>query len=159
MILLRNYHAGDAAVLAALFTETVHAICARDYSPAQLGAWAPRPPDLKRWQERLDVKRPIVATLDEEVVGFAELDPNGLVDCFYVHADYQRRGVGRALLREIEERALAAGIRRLHAEVSHTARPFFAHHGFVSRGESLRLIVGVKLSNWLMDKDLAAPLA
>ena len=37
---LRPYRPGDAPVLARLFYETVHAVNIRDYSPAQVDAWA-----------------------------------------------------------------------------------------------------------------------
>ncbi|MHB1949598.1 MAG: GNAT family N-acetyltransferase [Gammaproteobacteria bacterium] len=44
----------------------------------------------------------MVAVMDDKIVGFAELEDNGHIDCFYCHHEYQGCGVGSALMREIE---------------------------------------------------------
>ena len=43
---LRPYRTADCAELAALFFDTVHTVNARDYTPAQLDAWADGQVDL-----------------------------------------------------------------------------------------------------------------
>ena len=58
------------------------------------------------------------------------LAPKGLVDCFYVHHAWQRRGVGRALMARLEREARQRGDRFLEADVSLTAEPFFRRVGF-----------------------------
>ena len=42
---IRNYASEDCLILARLFYDTVHTVNARDYTPEQLEAWAPAPPD------------------------------------------------------------------------------------------------------------------
>ena len=38
---LRAYQSGDLPAILNLFRDTVHTVCARDYTRAQLDAWAP----------------------------------------------------------------------------------------------------------------------
>lgn len=42
---VRPYVKRDAPEIARLFYETVHVVNRRDYTPAQLDAWAPEVPD------------------------------------------------------------------------------------------------------------------
>ena len=153
---IRPYAPSDALAIVELFTETVHAINCRDYSEAELNVWAPRDYDLARWAARLREKRPFVVVDNGTILGFCELEADGHIDCFYVHKDHQGRGVGQMLYRECERRAVANGCARLYAEVSITARPFFAKQGFelIAAQEVVRQ--GVVLRNFRMEKALQA---
>jgi putative acetyltransferase len=82
------------------------------------------------WQRRFRRYRVFVAESRGQVVGFAELDGRGHVDCFYVHHAWQRKGIGAALMTRVLSEARRAGVRRLHADVSTTARPFFIRMGY-----------------------------
>lgn len=55
---------------------------------------------------------PIIATINNKVVGFAEFEGNGHIDCFYCHHEYQGCGAGSALMKEIENRARALKIKK-----------------------------------------------
>lgn len=126
-ITIRLYNnEADAAFLAAIYFNTIHKINAKDYSPEQLDAWAPTS-SLERegWMRKWEKLPPIVAEIDNEIVGFAELEDNGHIDCFYCHHEYQGCGIGSALMKEIEDRARKNKLNKLFAEVSITARPFF----------------------------------
>jgi len=46
---LRKYKPEDCAALAELFFDTVHAVNAKDYTTAQLKAWATGKVDLNTW--------------------------------------------------------------------------------------------------------------
>lgn len=48
---LREYRASDCGQLAELFYQTVHSVNARDYSPAQLNAWATGTIDSHVWNQ------------------------------------------------------------------------------------------------------------
>jgi putative acetyltransferase len=151
---LRAAAPSDAAVMAALFFDTVHAVNRRDYTPEQLDAWAPQVPTAEEWAGRQSGKAVIVAVAGEEVVGFAELKPDGHIDCFYTHKDHQGRGVGTLLLADLERQARDRGIPFLSADVSLTARRFFERRGFRLLREQQVVRRGVVLRNGLMEKPL-----
>lgn len=52
----------------------------------------------------------------------------------YVHPDHAGGGVGSAILRELEERAEAAGLANLHLIASLNAVSFYERHGWESTG-------------------------
>ena len=142
---VRPYRESDAKALARLFYDTVHKVNAADYSPVQLIAWAPRVPEERLWHGRSLTRKVFVAEKRGIVLGFAELEKNGHIDCFYVRHDRVGEGIGRMLFETLEVEAHRQRSPRLFAEVSLTAEPFFARMGFVvterghmrRRGQSL----------------------
>ena len=50
---IRRYKEGEEQALWSLLHETAHRVNCKDYSPAQLDAWAPAQIDLATWTERL----------------------------------------------------------------------------------------------------------
>jgi putative acetyltransferase len=151
---IRTAEPGDASDIAKLFFETVHAINRRDYGSAEIAAWAPHILSAEEWLARQEGKMVYVAVEDDHLVGFAELEPSGHIDCFYTHKDHQSRGIGSVLLDRIEARARELGLARLFAEVSNTAKAFFEHRGFRSLCQQEVLCRGVALKNFMMEKEL-----
>lgn len=154
-ISIRNYHPHDARALVDIYYHTIHQINKRDYTPEQLNAWAPATSlELERWQKKWTKLIPLVAVSQEKIVGFAEFEMNGHIDCFYCHHEWIRQGVGSALMHAIEEKANAENIKRLFAEVSITAKPFFLKKNFQLVKEQTILLNGVELTNFIMEKYL-----
>ena len=141
---LRPYRSADLPELLALFYDTVHTVCARDYTRSQLDAWAPADPDAAAWDASLLAHRTLVAEEKGRIVGFADLGPDGYLDRLYVHRDWQGRGVGSALC------AALPGARRTHASI--TARPFFERRGWHVVREQRVERRGVRLTNFVMEK-------
>jgi putative acetyltransferase len=127
---IRNYRAEDSDEIADLFHASVHSLAAEDFTPAQLEAWAPTPPDYSHWRARLSERKPFIAERDGVILGFIELEDDGHIDCFYVAGGAQRQGVGQALFDHLLREANARGLRGLHVEASAIARPFFEREGF-----------------------------
>ncbi len=153
-ITLRPYQPGDGPLLAALFYETVHTVNARDYTPAQLQAWAPSPeaPDPEAWDRSFQGRRALVAEAGGQIAGFGDLDPKtGYLDRLYVHKDRQGQGVASALCAALEA---AARTDRVHTYASLTARPFFLRRGYRLLRENQVERRGVLLTNFLMEKTL-----
>ena len=152
-ILIRRYIESDAPHLAAIYYNTIHTICAKDYSAEQLEAWAPLSSlDAKGWIEKWNRINPFVAVFKGQVVGFAELEENGHIDCFYCHQDYQRCGVGSTLMQAVFDEAKKHDLAKLYAEVSMTAQPFFESKGFIVTRKRTFERSGVVLSNFAMEK-------
>lgn len=153
---MRCYKPKDAAAVARLFTESVRATCTRDYSPKQIAAWAPEPPDVEQWRRRLDSLIAFLAEEDSKIVGFATFESDGHLDHLYVDNRFQRRGVASALWRRIEQEALARGIHRIFTEASVTALPFFESVGFRVTASGNIEHNEVSFKNYRMERSLDA---
>ena len=153
---LRRFRPEDTPALIALFKDTVRRVNSRDYTPEQVRAWAPDMVDPVRWAVLID-RYTLVAETDGRIVGFTDLEPDGHIDRFFVHADYQGQGVGRTMLTELVAEAVRLGVCRLYAEVSITARPFFGRNGFVVVAEQEVTVRGVKMTNYRMERVLSPP--
>ena len=127
---IRLFETQDAEQLARLFHETVHEINVHDYSTSQVNAWAPDDINFRNWVEVCSHRFTYVADDEGVIAGFGELEPNGHIDCFYCHKNYQRCGVGSQIYKAIEAKALELPVSRLFTEASITAKPFFQRMGF-----------------------------
>ncbi len=154
-ITIRQYKASDAQALASIFYNTIHNINIRDYSLEQINAWAPSSSlELKGWQQKWKKLRPLVALSKNIQVGFAEFEFDGHIDCFYVHHEFQNKGVASALMTAIEIKAKELNLPRIYAEVSITAKPFFEKKGFQVTKKQIVSIRGCQLTNFVMEKSL-----
>ena len=167
---LRRFQPSDLPELILLFRETVQRINCQDYSPEQIAAWAPNDVNLARWQT-LAERYTIVAEAEAasspsggsnsfskpQLLGFADLEPDGHLDRFFVQADHQCQGVGTAILENLVAAAQRLGISRLFAEVSLTARPFFERNGFVVLKQQQVAVRDVLFTNFAMERQLAQP--
>ena len=73
-MLIRSYEPADCETLAELFRRSVHAVCAGDYTPKQLDAWAPGRVDLAAWNRSFLEHHTLVAVEGDIVVGFGDMD-------------------------------------------------------------------------------------
>jgi putative acetyltransferase len=151
---IREYRPADSDILAALFFRTIRTVNLGDYSQEQVEAWAPADRDLTAWAERFRGRHTFVAEMDGVIAGFAELDPSGYLDRFYVSADFVGRGVGKELYRELERRALCLRLPKIHLAASITAKPFFERRGFRVLKEQTVRPNGVAMNNFAMEKEL-----
>jgi putative acetyltransferase len=152
---LRPYRPDDAPVLLDLFRDTIRRVNSRDYDPEQIRAWASDAIDPVSWAVRFDAGFVVVAEAEGRPIGFADLEPDGHLDRFYVSADHQRCGVGRALLAALVEEARRVGIVRLFTEASITARPFFESQGFVMLAPQVVACRGEQFVNYRMERLLS----
>jgi putative acetyltransferase len=154
MLEIRRFESGDEETLRTLFYYTVRKICINDYTDAQVSAWAPNIYVAEDWNKKIALLNPFIVLLDGQVVGYADLQPDGYVDHFFCHWQHQGKGVGTALMQQL----IAEGARnfnhRLYANVSLTAKPFFERHGFTVAKQQSVDIRGQTLTNFLMEKDL-----
>ncbi|MCA9398098.1 GNAT family N-acetyltransferase, partial [candidate division WWE3 bacterium] len=108
---LRPYKNSDLESVAHLFTASIHGLAIDHYDAAQRAAWAPQPPDLSEWNERLNGLHTVVAEDDDnELAGFLSYAMNGYIGLLYVSPRHPRRGVASLLYRKIESTLSFAGI-------------------------------------------------
>lgn len=150
----RQFTPADADQIACLFHDTIHAVNRQDYSPAQLAAWAPEDIYFQDWVAFCTNRITFVAEINGIIAGFANLESDGYVNCFYCHKDYQGQGIGKGLYQAIEAKALELGCDRLFADVSITAKPFFQRMGFEVVQEQTVERRGEHFINFRMQKNL-----
>ncbi|RYA22558.1 histone acetyltransferase [Malaciobacter halophilus] len=112
-----------------LFTNSIHKRCNKEYTKEQLNAWANLDIDYEAWEKRLNKTKPYLVILDKKLVGFVEFYED-YIDCFYVHHEYQGKGLGKAFLLYILKKARQNEIKKLRVDASITAKPFFEKYGF-----------------------------
>ena len=83
-MLIRDYQPLDAEATLDVFRHAIRVTASRDYSPEQIAAWAPGDTNITRWAARRAAARTVVATLDDRVVGFTDLDDRGYIDMMFV---------------------------------------------------------------------------
>ena len=153
-VIVRTYKPGEEPALWNIYYGAIRHVCSLDYSPDQLTAWAPDDFDPQVWATSVQRLNPFVAELDSQLVGYTDLQQDGLIDHFFVHHQFQRRGVAGALMARVLEKAAARNMERLYSHVSKTAQPFYKRFGFTVVKQNEPVIRGVSLSNATMEKVL-----
>ena len=135
---IRAMRGEDARAVLELHAAAVQQLAAGSYSQAILDAWAALPVDdelVTFFRSNPDEETRIVAERGGRIVGFAALVAGaGELRACYVHPDAARGGVGRGLVRKLEEIARAAGLKKLWLDASLNAEPFYRALGFRSLG-------------------------
>ena len=149
---VRELKVGEEQILWELFRSTIRNVNVRDYTESQVHAWAPDDFDSTIWTEKMQSIGPFVVDVEGEIVGYSDLQPAGLIDHLFVHHQWQRRGVGRTLMSEIERRASRSEIPHLETHASITARPFFEAFSFTVVREQVLELRGEKLTNYVMQR-------
>lgn len=97
---------------------------------------------------------PFVVEHEGKPVAYADLQPSGYIDHFFVSGPFVRKGVGSKLMTRIHEEAALKGIHLLTSDVSLTAQPFFNYWGFSIVEERHVVRRGVVIPNAFMKKEL-----
>jgi len=120
----------DAEAVRRVHGASIRGLCATDYTPEQIDAWA-SPARIEQYQFAIAQHEFYVAVSGDNVVGFSELDrERGEVKAVYVDPAWSRRGVGRALLAELERAARGHRLTELRLEASLTAERFYLAAGY-----------------------------
>jgi putative acetyltransferase len=151
---IRQFNEKDTPSLINLFRKTVHTVCKKDYSPAQLNAWAPEVIDATKWYSRLSQSYTIVAEINTNIVGFSNLNADGYIDMLFVDANYQGQKIASTLLGHLLEKAKLLKFERIYSDVSITARPFFISQGFDIQEEYEKKIGEIVFQNAIMKKEI-----
>ncbi len=153
---LRPFLVEDTPLLAEIFRTSIEELTADDYSENQQRAWASAADDGEAFARRLGAQLTLIATMNGSPIGFASLANNEMIDLIYVHPGLTGQGVGTMLLDALEKLAGARGTKRLSADVSDTAEPFFKKRGFTATQRNTVQVGGEWLANTTMEKQLGA---
>jgi putative acetyltransferase len=153
-ILVRRYKSGEEPALFEVYHSAIHLIASGDYSSEQIGAWAPDSLDGALWENRIRGINPFVAELDGTVVAYADLQPSGYIDHFFVSGAHPRRGFGARLMTRILDEARHLGLSELTSDVSRTAQGFYERYGFRVVEHRSPVVRGVVIPNAFMRLEL-----
>jgi putative acetyltransferase len=158
---VREMRPEDARAFLEVHHAAVRGIAAKDYAPDVIEAWAPLPLTrrlIKGVRTNRDGEYRLIAEIEGRIVGIAALvaRKNELRAC-YVAPEASRKGVGSALMREIERAAREQGATFLEAESSLTASPFYATCGYEIRGYGEHILPNGQIMSCVkMRKELKA---
>ena len=136
-VIVRRMRPQDARSFLEVHHAAVRGLAAADYPPDVIDAWAPLPISDEA-VDRIAAASPeqirLVAEIGGEIVGIGEIVPdlNELRAC-YVVPKVARKGVGSALVREIEQIARERGLPHLQLDASLTSEPFYLSLGYTLR--------------------------
>jgi GNAT superfamily N-acetyltransferase len=153
LIRIRPATHADAAAICAMHIDSIRRSCAKDYTAEQIDAWAGRklPTD---YTHALDIGEAIiVAQSDDRIVGFGSMRAN-CIRGMYVSPEFQRRGIGRQLLAELERVAQRGGFENLRLESTFNALAFYLSEGFVQGERTSHRMRRVEIPCVRMSKDL-----
>ncbi|WP_252247016.1 GNAT family N-acetyltransferase [Clostridium sp. ZBS4] len=148
-MIIREYTSADCNSLAELFYNTVHSINEKDYSEEQLNVWATGRVNFEAWNRSFLEHFTVVAVDDDVIVGFGDIDKTGYLDRLFVHKNYQKRGIAKAICDELEKKV---NTEKFITHASITARPFFEKRGYRVLKEQQVEREGIILSNYVMEK-------
>lgn len=147
MLKIRRARQEDCDSIARVHAAAVSGIRTALYTPEEIQAWAvPKKPE--SYEESIRGKEFFVAEDSGAILGFGVLNQEiAEVEAVYVTPEAGRRGIGLEILRKLEERASARGLRQLRLNASLNAVPFYERAGYVAQEPSkYRLLTGVEIS-------------
>jgi len=131
----RKAEVGDAEAMVHVHYRAVQVIPSEFYAAECLASWSP-PPDEARYDWMRNMIRSEhrvvrVAQAGDVVCGFAICTPaSGFINANYTDPQQALRGVGRALLRDVEDAHRLAGVLGATVLASHNARGFYEAAGY-----------------------------
>ena len=132
------------------------AIAQSGYTEAQIVAWS-QDFSLEQISQGLEGSSSIVAEIDDEVVGFATLidhgETAGELDLFYVDPRFKRRGIGKFLVRAVEDRARQIEMTCIWVDGSSPAIHRLTQLGYHVHDSNKKTVNGVEFRNaWMLKR-------
>lgn len=151
---IRSYTAADTPAILELFRETILTVNRGDYTQKQCEVWANSFSSIVDLHFRLTASFTVVAEQNGEIIGFGNVNKRREIDLLYTHRNFQGRGIGSALLKELESAAYIKSYEELSTEASMTARGFFLSKGYLEVKMQNKCVRGTEFINFIMKKKL-----
>jgi len=150
---LRPFRKGDGPRVVQLIGETIEANYRAVYPPAVISYFHTHHA-LRRVARRARTGYTVVVEEGTGLVATGSLE-GAYIGGVFVRPGAQRRGVGRAVMAALEERARAPGVREIHLNVSLPARGFYERLGYGGFTDAVEYVgSGVPLVFWMAKKTL-----
>jgi GNAT superfamily N-acetyltransferase len=127
----------DAPSACDVLRRSITELCLADHhdDPAILQRWlANKTPEIVASWIAKPNNTLLVATEDNAILGVASMTDSGEITMNYVSPDARFRGVSRALIGALEDRAVQCGNSRCHLISTETARGFYHRAGYSEDG-------------------------
>jgi GNAT superfamily N-acetyltransferase len=152
---IRTAVLSDAAKVCDLLRDAILQSCIQDHKndPVILSAWLgnKNTDTVGAWLASPS-NYAVVAESDREIVGIALLTCKGKIALFYVAPQAQQAGIGKRMLRALEEKASAWELSMLQIASTSTAHAFFLQQRYRVQGEATSCF-GIQTS--LLGKEIA----
>lgn len=149
----------DLPALKIVFLDSIRNSCKNEYTQPQINEWTSNVHNEDRWINLVNHQYCIVAEIDTTIVGFTSLENGNYIDFFYVHSEFQGKGIASILLKTLTHEAHRLKQTTITSNVSKTARPFFEHSGFRVIKENENVRNGEILVNYQMGFENLNPLS
>ncbi len=156
-MILRRFRPEDLPEIADLFSDTIHRVNCKDYTPEQIRVWAAARDRLAGNPDFFLSLYTIVAVKHGKIAGYGNIDDTGYLDHLYVHSEFQGQGIATAICQELERYAFSQHAPKITVHASITARPFFEKRGYQVLREQQVERQGVLLTNYKMEKCNPSP--
>lgn len=144
---VRPATAADAEAALLVLRRAITLSCVADHQndPDTLAHWlkSKTPERFEQWLSDSSSTL-LVAEQEQRVQGLGKLSRTGKIELCYVEPAFQRRGIGSALLRAMEEQARAWQVSELSLNSSLDACAFYARHGYSSAGPPFAALGAVR---------------
>lgn len=151
---LRLYREDDCMHLIQLFYDTVRSIDIGDYSQEKIDAWTSKALDYNTFSSIFSQNPTVIIEQSGVIIGFGSISTQGFIELLFVHSQWQRQGIGTAILNNMEKYAKGSGIKLITVHSSITAKQFFLQRGYQVRKQQEVKINKETLTNFLMEKTL-----
>lgn len=156
--ILRTANIQDCDQIRQLYKSVVNLLSLNDFTVQQKNVWSAVSEDRAYWLYILQTQQVVVAEYLEEkdqsnhIIGFGSIKDEGYIEFLYVATDFQNIGVGRRILKALENYASKMQAEEIWADVSTNARSFFSRHNFVAEHTYTREVKECNFKNVLMRK-------
>lgn len=152
-MLLRRFQPEDAEAVSRLIVEVLRSVNVHEYSVEAVEAMIPSfTPD--KLTDQAGHQYTIVCLQGGDLVGTAALDGDRVRNVF-VAVQRQRRGIGRALMADLEAQARANQRSRVYLHASLSAESFYRRLGYQTRRRVEREVEGFPVPVIHMEKELS----
>jgi GNAT superfamily N-acetyltransferase len=131
---IRDANPDDASDGCNVLRRSISELCTADHKndPAILSRWLGNKTieNFVAWVNQTDNSL-LVVVENDEILAVGSVTDAGMIGLNYVSPDARFRGVSRALLRALEQRALDRGSTRCTLTSSETARHFYLSNGYM----------------------------
>ncbi|WP_148863348.1 GNAT family N-acetyltransferase [Marinobacter fonticola] len=144
----------DCSAIGTLYQTSIENLARADYEPEALAAWCQWGKNTHGIGLTLNRGQTLIAQYSGRIAGFAQRQPKTHINMLYIHPDFARRGIGKALVEELALTAKREGVMRLTVNASRTSRGLFEKAGFIGSAPEWVERENVKIERFPMSLEL-----